>query len=131
MFTSGPSQAGAIDPIEAFARERLGCNCADAVFRQIRIETAGDGCLIDIGGRLLIELMTVGESADVGALLHRGQQERKRRGMNRYRLVLPDSAHPDPLPPMPDERVHLHRLPSAEIRALIAHCRTRLRPETL
>ena len=116
--------------IEAFVRGRLGCNCPAEVFADVAVDERAEGCRIAIGDRLLLELVAAADgTADpeqIGAMLETGRRERDRRGMNRFRLVL-GCAEPD----MPsavagavgDDRVHLHRLPLAEVRALIERCR--------
>ena len=132
MPTSDPSAAAGTDPIEVFARGRLGCSCEPDVFRRIAVEAPGGGsCRIDIGGRLLIELVAdrdVAADPDrVRQLLEAGQAERDRRGMNRYRLVLAEygAAAATLAATPPDDRTHLHRLPLTEIQALLDLCRER------
>ena len=130
MSTSGPEAGIPGGVIEAFVRGRLGCNCPAEVFAHVEIDQRAEGCRIAIGDRLLLDLVAAADgTADaeqIGAMLETGRRERDRRGMNRFRLVL-GCAEPD----MPsavagavgDDRVHLHRLPLAEVRALIERCR--------
>jgi hypothetical protein len=131
MPISGPEAAAALPEdlrvaITTFVRERLGCGCADEVFADIAVESIGAGrCRIAIGDRLLIELLPDAAAADGPALLDRGRRERDRRGMNRYRLVLAGAGTAGGVPENAaagDERLHLHRLPGEELRALIDLC---------
>jgi len=130
MSTSGPEAVVPGEVIEAFVRGRLGCHCPADVFTQIAVEERPQGCRIAIGDRLLLDLVAAADGAAdperVGAMLEAGRQERDRRGMNRFRLVL-GCADPDGLvatsPIDRDDRVHLHRLPLAEVQGLMARCR--------
>jgi hypothetical protein len=122
-------------PIERFARQTLGCDCGPAVFQQIEEDrTALPGLnapvrRIAIGGRLLIYLIPIADPASavehLGDWLAAGLAERDRRGMNRVRLVLSHdalaAADAQAIEaafarlPAPDDRVHLHLIPSADL----------------
>ncbi|MCF7983996.1 MAG: hypothetical protein K9L70_06300 [Thiohalocapsa sp.] len=143
MSTSGLDKGSLRAAVEAFARERLGCNCPDSVFAHILVEDAGSGVWrIDIGGRLLIDLAPGRNAASAHWVYERlaaGLADRDRRGMNRYRLVLgADEADqawhaacaegaPSALARFADDRIHLHCLPRADVEALQAVCRSALR----
>lgn len=140
MPTSGPDDGSLRAAVEAFARERLGCGCPDAVFARIDVEEAVAGVWrIGIGGRLLIDVAAGAEAASedwVRERLAAGRADRDRLGMNRYRLVLATDGRDMPGEPAPslraapaapalaDDRLHLHRLPRPEVEDLLAVCRS-------
>jgi hypothetical protein len=85
--------------IKNFARDRLGCNCPDAVFEHIEYmpaTTIRDFTVlvrrIVIGNRLLIYIWEPNDTGDVETylplLLNAGKEERDDRGLNRFRLVI-------------------------------------------
>jgi hypothetical protein len=95
---SGPFPAPAL--LRAFVRETLGCTCPDAVFEAVeRTEAATPGSGVPytrwvVGGRLLIYVArpqsAPAESA--GELAALGREDRDRRGLNRFRLVIASAA---------------------------------------
>ena len=85
--------------IKSFVRDTLGCNCPEAVFRQIECaeniqiqENLRIAHKIDVGGRLLIYVYKVERSEDIvedmTKLVLHGQRAKKTDGYNRFRLVL-------------------------------------------
>ena len=115
--------------VARFVRDVLGCGCPDDVLRDIRIDRhhwiAGiDAPLarIDVGGRLLVWVIAVGDrpthlAALVAGGVLAGLHERDRLAFNRLRLVLatPAPSEIDALARqsfnacrVPDDRIHLH-----------------------
>ena len=85
------------ESVRDFVRNKLGCDCAEEVFRHIENErgaSAGGVALrnkLNIGGRLLVyvvELDTKAYERNILPLLRAGKDERDARGFNRFRLVL-------------------------------------------
>lgn len=85
------------ESVRDFVRNKLGCDCAEEVFRHIENETgvsAGGVVLrnkLNIGGRLLVyvaEADTEAFAQNILPLLRAGKDERDARGFNRFRLVL-------------------------------------------
>ncbi len=85
--------------IRDFVKGTLGCTCPDKVFNEIRYE-ANVSLLqcqsavsrIELGDRLLIYLL-VTDSPDIVAhdlpgIIRNGEEERHRRGLNRFRAVV-------------------------------------------
>jgi hypothetical protein len=114
--------------IERFIRDELGCQCPDAVFRRLGVETCPEafgywpqGRLISVGGRLLILVLHSDDTGllhrTLGGLLETGRCLRDARGFNRFRLVIATSSA-DTLGPSlrqcfdrsegRDGRMHLH-----------------------
>lgn len=95
---SGPYPAPAL--LRAFVREILGCTCPDAVFEVVeRTEVAAPGSGVPytrwlIGDRLLIYLVRPQSApAEIaGELAALGREDRDRRGLNRFRLVIASAA---------------------------------------
>jgi hypothetical protein len=127
---------GDTETIKRFVRETLGCACEDAVFRSIdqRVEQLPGGATavrLEIGHRLLVRAVSAMDATALVAQLPQwvahGIEERDALGLNRFRLVLCTS-DPSGLGtaaremfdglPLPDERVHLHVLPSEALSAL-------------
>jgi hypothetical protein len=133
--SSAPAPASDEDTarsVETLVRERLGCTCEPAVFRDIRLaKTAGGAWRIAIGGRLLIELV---EHADglpperIEALLTAGRRDRDALGMNRFRLVLGGDTPVEASAAVrsllrDDPRLHLHWQPTAILASLCRRLR--------
>jgi hypothetical protein len=88
------------EAIQAFVRNRLGCQCEEKVFEQIVIGVPsifpgahpGWDLQILIGFRLLVSLVAVEKlnplDNDIYNLLQTGKELRDRQGLNRFRLVL-------------------------------------------
>ena len=111
--------------IERFVRGTLGCTCAPQVFAVIE-DLPPDGAVpgaprrISVGGRLLIHLVedTGLPTPDrLAGWVRAGREERDRKAMNRFRLVIATdnpAALREPLGeefrrlPDIDERTHLH-----------------------
>ena len=87
------------ESIEPFVRETLGCNCPAEVFEQIDIDPApsqfdglANDALIEIGGRLLVLIVRVGDGRTLQDALadyvERGRRYRDENGFNRFRMVV-------------------------------------------
>jgi len=80
----------------ALIRGALGCGCPGTVFHhyQVRIHTPSAISFVQLvmGDRLLLHLMDAGERKDlehiIPQLVREGIEERDRRGLNRFRLVI-------------------------------------------
>jgi len=80
----------------ALIRNTLGCGCSETVFHhyQIRLRASGEIPLVQMvmGDRLLLHLMDADERKEleniVPLLVLEGIEERDRRGLNRFRLVM-------------------------------------------
>ena len=111
--------------IKSFVRDRLGCNCPDAVFEDIRVANHSglftpDTLIYDIGGRLFVAILVPADWRDIetglGDLVDAGIQYRDQHAYNRFRLVIAtgDDAAIDVLQSrfsaldLGDDRVHLH-----------------------
>lgn len=80
-----------------FVRDTLGCRCPDKVFGQIEYQ-GGDSDTstytqsITLGGRLLVYVWETNDrslvQARLPAMVASGKDERDRRGLNRFRLVI-------------------------------------------
>ena len=83
--------------IMEFVRHTLGCACPDEVFDQIEYQD-GDGLAntytrsITLGERLLIYIWETNDPSriegNLPAILLSGKDERDRRGLNRFRIVI-------------------------------------------
>jgi hypothetical protein len=121
--------------IERFVRDALGCTCPSEVFAVVRdqyLDNDGTHALrrIMIGDRLLVYLIDGARPPDpvhLTTLIREGRQERDRRGLNRFRLVIatedPATVGPEleasfHRTPEADERVHLHVLERSAIAGL-------------
>lgn len=102
----------------------LGCQCPDEIFKRIRRRSlSGDQpeIVLEIGGRLLLALISSTRLDEGEALLQTGQGRRDALGLQRFRLVFVgdvDSAALDGLATtagLLDERVHVHALPEAAL----------------
>jgi hypothetical protein len=116
------------ESVRNFVRETLGCTCPEELLWQIEAERRPARStnmpahrVLTVGNRLLIYLWeadTPSLGATVACLLEAGREERNRRGLNRFRLVV---VHPDPAQIEPtarqayaawkragEDRTHLH-----------------------
>ena len=130
----------ALNAIERFVRQELGCQCPAAVFRRIEVEDAPEefgiwpqGRLISVGERLLI-LVVRSDDPDtlhrmLGNLLQEGRRLREARGFNRFRLVIATTCADVLAPPLRedferldgmDERLHLHVIAPEQVPAILA-----------
>jgi hypothetical protein len=130
------TEASANPSVERFARQTLGCNCPDDVFKHIRIDSQPEcfiglpvDALIDIGGRLLVAVCAHAPWQDVQPSLQRivtaGSACRDRNGFNRFRLVVAAEDTQEALTVLQplfdaviasgDDRMHLHVLPPAAL----------------
>ena len=118
--------------IKRFVQETLGCSCPEDVFNKVdyQKENAGiSGSRVNVGGRLLIYIITVDEissiQAVINAALGQGIEERDKKGFNRFRLVLVAS-RPDDLRSLAgqafdrsgyvDEKTHLHVVSDSDVK---------------
>ena len=85
--------------IKVFVRQTLGCDCPEKVFEHIDcqhdIKLNNDISLsykINIGNRLLIYIIEANDSnfvkSNLSTLVYVGKNERDKRGLNRFRLVI-------------------------------------------
>jgi hypothetical protein len=116
------------EEIEKFVREDLGCRCPDEVFDAINVihnpvefDDPQKGCLLAIGGKLLVFLVTAHDWSSLTnrleQIFNRGREKRDAGKFNRFRLVI---VTPDIEPARQvllrqfdtlserDERMHLH-----------------------
>jgi len=120
--------------IKRFVQKTLGCSCPENVFKKIVYQKAREGILggkVDVGGRLLIYIITVDGKAGIQRVVHtaleQGVEERDNKGFNRFRLVLVAS-RPDALRSTAeqafdssehiDEQTHLHIVDESDVRGL-------------
>ena len=120
--------------IKRFIQEILGCSCPEEVFNKIDYQKESDGISgrkITVGDRLLIYLITPDRKSDIQGVidsaLERGIEERDKKGLNRFRLVLVTS-HPDELrssaehafdsSAYTDEKTHLHVVSESDVESL-------------
>jgi len=89
--------------IKRFVQETLGCSCPEDVFNHIDYQQDVEGIArrkICVGDRLLIYIMTLDGSSGIQEVIHsalqQGVEERDKKGLNRFRLVLVAS-RPDEL----------------------------------
>ena len=85
--------------IKRFVQQTLGCSCPEEVFSQIDYQeqcAAIAGRKINVGGRLLIYIITLdgrsGIEKVISSALQQGVDERDKKGLNRFRLVLVTAA---------------------------------------
>jgi hypothetical protein len=87
------------EEIEKFVRDDLGCTCPDEVFEAISVVhdpvEFGDlqkGCLLAIGGKLLIYLVKMHDWSSLidslEQIFNRGREKRDAGKFNRFRLVV-------------------------------------------
>ena len=120
--------------IKRFVQEILGCSCPEEVFNQIDYQEEGDGILgrkLTVGNRLLIYIITMDRKpnikGDIYSALEQGVEERDKKGLNRFRLVLVAS-RPDQLRSTAehafdssgyaDEKTHLHIVSECDLESL-------------
>ena len=84
--------------IKHFVQEVLGCSCPEEVFNKIDYEKEIDGISgrkINVGDRLLIYIISIDGKSNIqgviNSALERGVEERDKKGLNRFRLVLVSS----------------------------------------
>lgn len=89
--------------IKRFVQETLGCSCPEEVFNKIDYQKGCDaisGSKVNVGDRLLIYIITMDGKSDtqevINSALARGVEERDKKRLNRFRLVLVAS-NPDEL----------------------------------
>ena len=92
-----------VTAIKRFVQETLGCSCPEEVFNTINYQKACEaisGSKINVGDRLLIYIITMDGKSDAQGIIKsamaRGVEEREKKGLNRFRLVLVTS-RPDEL----------------------------------
>ena len=116
--------------IKRFVQETLGCTCPEEVFNHIDYQKKGVGVAgskICVGDRLLIYIISIDRNAGIEELirsaLQQGVQERDKRGLNRFRLVLvasrPEELRSEAeaafeLSLYKDEKAHLHLVSEGE-----------------
>ena len=120
--------------IKRFVQEVLGCSCPEEVFNQIDYQEEGDGILgkkVTVGNRLLIYIITMDRKSNIqgviNSVLGQGVEERDKKGLNRFRLVLVAS-RPDQLRSTAehafdssgyaDEKTHLHIVSESDLESL-------------
>ena len=120
--------------IKRFVQETLGCSCPEEVFNKIDYQKESDGISgrkIKVGDRLLIYLITPDRKSSIQGVidsaLERGIEERDKKGLNRFRLVLVTS-RPDELrssaehafdsSAYTDEKTHLHIVNEGDVESL-------------
>ena len=121
------------DDIKLFVRQTLGCTCPEEVFERIEYRTdvalPGGAVVdyqIDIGGRLLVFVVSMGRCDSIGRvvpdLVSAGVKKRDKEGFNRFRFVLLTGA-PERLQQEAqevfdslgvDEKTHLHMIGEAD-----------------
>ena len=121
--------------IKRFVQETLGCSCPEEVFNSIEYQSGDDGISgrkVTVGERLLIYITSMdGKSSIQGLInsaLEQGVEERDKRGLNRFRLVLVTS-HPDKLRSSAehvfdssgytDEKTHLHIVNESDVESFL------------
>jgi hypothetical protein len=117
--------------IKRFVQETLGCSCPEEVFNKIDYQKECDGISgskVIVGDRLLIYLITMDSKSNIqgviNSALERGVEERDKKGLNRFRLVLVTS-HPDELRSSAEqafndsgytnEKTHLHVVNESDV----------------
>jgi len=120
--------------IKRFVQETLGCSCPEEVFNKIDYQKESDGISgrkVNVGNRLLIYIITMDRKSNIqgviNSALEQGVEERKKKGLNRFRLVLV-SSHPDELRSsaehaydssgFTDEKTHLHIVKESDVENL-------------
>ena len=118
--------------IRHFVQKTLGCSCPEEVLNSIDYQQAGAGIIgskINVGGRLLVYILTVDEQSSfqevIDTALAQGVRERDKKGFNRLRLVLVASC-PDDLCSLAeqafdhsghvDEKTHLHVVSDGDVK---------------
>ncbi|MGB5473121.1 MAG: hypothetical protein WBQ78_06565 [Gammaproteobacteria bacterium] len=117
--------------IKRFVQETLGCSCPEEVFNKIDYQKECDGILgrkVTVGDRLLIYIITMDGKSNIqgviNSALERGVEERDKKGLNRFRLVLVTS-RPDELRSSAEqafndsaytnEKTHLHVVNESDV----------------
>jgi hypothetical protein len=120
--------------IKRFVQETLGCSCPEEVFNKIDYQKESEdilGIKVTVGDRLLIYLVTVDRKTNIQGIinsaLERGVEEREKKGLNRFRLVLVTS-RPDEIRSLAesafdssgftDEKAHLHIVNESDVKNL-------------
>jgi hypothetical protein len=120
--------------IKRFVQEILGCSCPEEVFNKIDYQKESDGISggkVTVGDRLLIYLITPDRKSNIQGIidsaLKKGVEERDKKGLNRFRLVLVTS-RPDELrssaehafdsSAYTDEKTHLHIVSESDVESL-------------
>ena len=120
--------------IKRFVQETLGCSCPEEVFNKIDYQKENDDILgrkINVGDRLLIYIITMDGKSNIhgviNSVLEQGVEERDKKGLNRFRLVLVAS-RPDELRSsaehvydssgFKDEKTHLHIVNESDVENL-------------
>lgn len=119
--------------IERFVRGTLGCQCPDEVFRRVEasrlaLTGGGTGQELVVGDRLLIHVVAASAwphaLPPVEELAVAGRDERDRRELNRFRLVIATTAATRDAPTLErrfrqalggDDRAHLHVLAAEQL----------------
>lgn len=120
--------------IKQFVQETLGCTCPEEVFKKIEYENACNEFghkRICVGDRLLIYIVFAEESARIEDLINTGLklgvEERNRKGLNRFRLVLAsenlnqltaEAKQVFNASAYVDDKTHLHMLTPSDIEKL-------------
>ncbi|MGB5259139.1 MAG: hypothetical protein WBO34_01290 [Gammaproteobacteria bacterium] len=117
--------------IKSFVQETLGCSCPEEVFNKIDYQINCDGISgskVSVGDRLLIYIITMDDKSDIhgviNSALERGVEERDKKGLNRFRLVLVTS-HPEELRSLAEqafndsgytnEKTHIHVVSESDV----------------
>ena len=117
--------------IKQFVQETLGCSCPEEVFNKIDYQKEIDGFpgrKVNVGGRLLIYIISMNGKSNIqgviNSALEQGVEERNKKGLNRFRLVLVSSG-PDELRSLAeqafdssghtDEKTHLHVVSESDV----------------
>jgi len=81
--------------IKRFVQETLGCSCPEEVFNQIDYQEEDDGISgrkVTVGDRLLVYIIAMDRKSSIqgviNSALEQGVEERDKKGLNRFRLVL-------------------------------------------
>ena len=117
--------------IKRFVQETLGCSCPEEVFNKIEFRKECDDIPVSkviLGDRLLIYIITMDDKSGIQEVIdtavEKGVEERDRRGLNRFRLVLVTSS-PDELrspaekifadSEYANEKTHLHVVSESDV----------------
>ena len=117
--------------IKRFVQETLGCSCPEEVLDKIDYQKESDdisGGKINVGERLLIYIITMDGKSNIqgviSSALERGVEERDKKCLNRFRMVLV-SSRPDELRSSAehafdssgytDEKTHLHVVNESDV----------------
>lgn len=120
--------------IKRFIQEILGCTCPEEVFYKIDYREESDdipGRKVIVGDRLLIYIISTcresGVQGVVNSALKKGVEERDKKGLNRFRLVLvasrPDelrspAGHAFESSGYTDDKTHLHVVNESDVQSL-------------